>query len=436
MKSSIKIARQPANPVSAAVWARRYQDLVNSRRVVKTLGAKKVKNDLLNEYVRSARSAVQRGTISEITISETLKNGYVVRYTMHQANPILSTGDLRLLHRGLQNKKRSLVYEDKTPPTDEHYVGIEIEFIARASESDIAKDLRKRELDCWVTRHYDGSVDKDGIEDECRFCSNDMQDECECDYHTHELCVLVRQTEVSSVVTELCQYLDSIDAQVNSSCGMHVHLDMRGRNVKHAFSNLVASQEFLFAMQPPSRHQSTYCLPVKGRAYRVTKSKYYAINSLAMEEHNTLEVRMHSGTVDATKIINWVNLLVAIVESPLMARPPKALSTLLEHVGAPEQLAAYVEQRILKFEPDIARWRARDAWVPPGAPPLPRDMMSDDSQWRRHIDGSWMRAATQVEYLQLSRKWIPVDPPAEIAIRPVSFAPTSSPSDYEMSEAA
>jgi hypothetical protein len=41
--------------------------------------------------------------------------------------------------------------------------------------------------------------------------------------------------------------------------------------------------------------------------------KYFGINTHSYPKYKTLEVRMHQGTLDADRLISWLNLLTKIV---------------------------------------------------------------------------------------------------------------------------
>jgi hypothetical protein len=48
--------------------------------------------------------------------------------------------------------------------------------------------------------------------------------------------------------------------------------------------------------------------------YLGNKDRYYSLNIASLHKHGTLEVRLHSGTTDAKKIIRWMSLMRSIYE--------------------------------------------------------------------------------------------------------------------------
>jgi hypothetical protein len=64
--------------------------------------------------------------------------------------------------------------------------------------------------------------------------------------------------------------------------------------------------------------------------------------------HGTLEVRLHQGTVDREKIVNWVRLLQWIVSQPLRKEGYNLKGFLDDH-KAPLDLQRYVYARACLF---------------------------------------------------------------------------------------
>lgn len=140
----------------------------------------------------------------------------------------------------------------------------------------------------------------------------------------------------------LKQVMDKIreaGCKVNASCGMHVHVGVRGmapvrvRKIAMAFLN--AEQHF-DAIVPPSRRDNRYC---GSNAARVTSYRsndlaaattirgiadvmnggnshehynhfrYFKLNFQSFVHHGTIEFRQHAGTVESDKACAWVRLI-------------------------------------------------------------------------------------------------------------------------------
>lgn len=79
------------------------------------------------------------------------------------------------------------------------------------------------------------------------------------------------------------------------------------------------------------------------------QDRYSGINPYALDEHTTIEVRIHGGTCNPTKIVNWVKLLVAIVNAPKLERIPRTSLGLKRATGISNDLMLYVRSRMRRF---------------------------------------------------------------------------------------
>lgn len=130
--------------------------------------------------------------------------------------------------------------------------------------------------------------------------------------------LLLKRSELEMRLHKFCSLIS--DHKVNTSCGLHVHLDCRGRNTndvravaKRMTAWMIALKEFV----PESRRDNPdYC----ALSFSET-NRYRAVNFDAFRKYKTLEVRLHSGTVDYTKIIAWIRLCELLFVLPVK---PKA----------------------------------------------------------------------------------------------------------------
>lgn len=239
---------------------------------------------------------------------------------------------------------------DKSPDTSMRHVGIELEFVSKLSRPEVAMMMVHAGVENFVTVKEDGSLDDEG------------------DYQfTHEITVLATEREFPRVINRICKALKG-NSKVNTSCGMHVHLDMRTRNPDAAYMALFEAQPVLYAMCPKSRRTGTYSKPVSNFStftrdayeYHNNGDRYYGINKGAYMKHATIEVRIHSGTLLADKIINWVNLLIKIVDNPQSfnlqeAQLCRQLVQFKKRIKVRGKLAKYIDNRIEAFKSDHNR---------------------------------------------------------------------------------
>jgi len=233
-------------------------------------------------------------------------------------------------------KKIDSMFCGKKPTTKDNYIGVELECFSEYTQKDIALKLLKAKLDKYVCIKHDRSIQTNGE-----------------DLHSMEIAILCKEDEYEKVVGNICKVLNDNECRVNKSCGFHVHLDMRHRNKELAYSNLVSAQPILYAMNPPSRRNNRYCQRTKTKRFSSNGNRYKGINGTAWRKYNTVEIRIHAGTINPTKIINWIKLLVAIVNTrELVKRSPSKLSTFINKFNIDLTLALYISQRIELFAND------------------------------------------------------------------------------------
>jgi hypothetical protein len=168
-------------------------------------------------------------------------------------------------------------------------------------------------------------------------------------------------------VEDMCSYLNERNFELNSDCGVHVHIGVNNFNRRSQMLAIMLGMQVeseLFAMVPASRSESSYCRKIPGRflglgnsfefggvkstsyaktlnllARYVTSScssfskdsnkksrhpdghycssryKWLNLNNLAFADGpNTIEFRQHGGTMNAEKIIPWVKICMAFVK--------------------------------------------------------------------------------------------------------------------------
>lgn len=236
--------------------------------------------------------------------------------------------------------------QDKVPTEREaNYVGIEIEMILSNNGEFFRQALIKNNLHKHVTIKEDGSL---------RVCHNSGG------YGTMELTIICKNTEISSVMQRIGKILNhpKVDAYVNRSCGLHVHVDMRNRNPELAYKNLVMCQDIFRGAQPVGRIKNTHCRPNKSSTYDFkgrssSEDRYVVVNPNSYSKHKTIEIRIHEGTTDYQNIIDWTKFLDAIASHPTELVPTKKLthaSQLVElGVNITPESVMYVDRRVDKF---------------------------------------------------------------------------------------
>jgi hypothetical protein len=167
--------------------------------------------------------------------------------------------------------------------------------------------------------------------------------------------------EKLAVLTRKIQKLcDDNGVTVNTSCGFHIHTSsrrfFRRRSLRHIMMTWVAMEDVLYATQPESRLSNRYCqrrlfdLVQQNGLPQMPKEKdalvdflggcdrYYSLNIASLRKHGTLEVRLHAGTTNATKVIMWMTLVRSIFEYAIGEYNQKEVKALFEMASTEEKV--------------------------------------------------------------------------------------------------
>jgi len=250
-----------------------------------------------------------------------------------------------------RERRANILKKCKLPRDADRHVSVEAECFVRSGyvENDYIRMLPifdELGITRCITAKYDSSIN--GVPN---------------GFSSVEFVITCKQSEYVDIITKACKAFSLMGARINSTCGLHVHLDMRHySDLNMAYNRLLSVQPILFTMQPKSRQDNAYCKRIQNTLNEFHKAsnancRYYGINAKAFRRHKTIELRMHSGTVDARKIINFVELLIhvtyndSVTESMLPARGIRALKTLAKlYSGISDNLLEYIKERMDRFK--------------------------------------------------------------------------------------
>ncbi|WP_375435096.1 amidoligase family protein [uncultured Hymenobacter sp.] len=136
-----------------------------------------------------------------------------------------------------------------------------------------------------------------------------------------------------------CRALKVTGAQVNSSCGLHVHLgaqDLSVENMKNLVRNYLVLESSIDSVMPRERRASnnSYCRSLQGSRTMAeaerqilaattaqelstaanNNDRYHKVNMQSFFRQGTIEFRQHSGSTDFEKISFWVKFLANLVD--------------------------------------------------------------------------------------------------------------------------
>lgn len=149
-------------------------------------------------------------------------------------------------------------------------------------------------------------------------------------------------------VLRMVDHIKDNGGEVNTSCGFHVHVGVKGltaAQIKQVVRAFAKHEKALYASTGTTRReQGSYCRPIKGNAsyealfkdgQGIPKSghnpdmlagnhdffeRYHSLNITNLfGRRAAIEVRVFAGTLNPTKIVAYIRLCLALVEKALKA---------------------------------------------------------------------------------------------------------------------
>jgi Putative amidoligase enzyme len=243
------------------------------------------------------------------------------------------------------DSQKSRIKLAKSPAKDskKNYIGVELELVCRVDRSILEQKFCESYLGGYVYVKHDGSIQTENTGD-----------------FVHEVTVLCPESMYESIITRVCEVLNrkQIGGYVNNSCGLHVHYDARNRIVEKMFHNMVSILPLATKMVPKNRlissHAQQYCKLNKHKLFaeqRKLNDRYTAINANSYSSHNTIEVRLHSGTLNPVKINCWIKTFLNAINHPeTLDADIESVSRYAAVFGIDTKLNDYMIKRIKLFE--------------------------------------------------------------------------------------
>jgi hypothetical protein len=295
---------------------------------------KSLKKSLKNEIKTVRTNRKQLHLTPRIATYNNRNQRYNLVFGVHETSDVF--------YNMMLTKRADKLFVDKFPVTNDNHVGIELEIFSKLDRQLLAVEFLKAKLEDKVRIREDHSIRPDP------------------GYYANEVCVLTKESEYLQTIDQVCAVLQKAKARINSSCGLHVHIDMRNRNKDTVFNNLVTAQPLLYSMCPRSRHENKYCKKIQTDNFNEAldqgntmgrEARYFGINAQAYAKYRTIEIRIHSGTTNAVKIKNWVKLLLLVAnrKEAVGGRKPRTFKTFLRTFDIDLDMATYIAERIQEF---------------------------------------------------------------------------------------
>lgn len=166
-----------------------------------------------------------------------------------------------------------------------------------------------------------------------------------------------------------------VGAKVNSTCGLHVHIDqagLTGKERRNYFLAYVQNQRVFDRLVSPSRRgfRNTYTRAYdaqevpqyaewveEGQTDFYSNARYHNINVTSYGKYGTFEVRHHQGTLNARKVINWVKLNLSLhtwsktVSEDSVPAEFASVEEMLTTVGVDDDVKTFWLRREAKLNP-------------------------------------------------------------------------------------
>ena len=243
--------------------------------------------------------------------------------------------------------------ESAKPMSDDFHFGIEIEcLIPRGTKPEFDEDgdetgheIPREDCEVFDYLHeYFQELKIKGLRIKHDGSLTDNDEFCGVEF------VLIQNSKDAefSQLKKLCSGLNNLGAKIDSSCGLHIHLDSRDGNGESRANKLEKCLPILNLMVPQGRLNNQYCRNDRSKR----GGRYAKINTESLSKHNTVEVRLHSGTTDFRKISNWMRILFSISEfnSRFMKTPCfENIHYVIEKLNWSIETTAYYFERVAKF---------------------------------------------------------------------------------------
>lgn len=230
--------------------------------------------------------------------------------------------------------ENELKFHEDLGPGPKRFAAVEIE-VSSINTSHI-NALKK------VVGSWSGDIKEDGSISICEEC----EDENCTRYESVENGSISEPFEITTApakgrkfikqIREICKVLKAGKAVVNNSCGLHVHVDARdleAGDLQKVSLAWEAVEGQMFRRVAKNRATNSFCKKWNKKFTKIYKTKgsiqsflalaseindygdrYRSLNYQALEDHGTLENRIHHGTIDAKKIIDWAMINVKLID--------------------------------------------------------------------------------------------------------------------------
>lgn len=182
---------------------------------------------------------------------------------------------------------------------------------------------------------------------------------------------ILKGEEGLNELKKVCDVLETLEAKINKTCGLHIHFNARQFGIKqwrNIYKNYIIFEETINSLMPESRRQNNFCKTLRtydindcfnkiNEAKTVSQiakklnydSRYYKINHQSFARHGSIEFRQHSGTVEYKKISNWIKILHNLVSYSETEHASNGDLENFKNIQIETELKNYIDERKRKF---------------------------------------------------------------------------------------
>jgi len=194
-------------------------------------------------------------------------------------------------------------------------------------------------------------------------------------------------------VRQVTGYMDSSEWEVNRSCGFHLHCDLSDTTPAQRKAIALAycyTSEVWESFTASHRHDNNYCCKNTGsrhygndrpqykwdrdsinagNGHPVPSTRYIWLNWCAFDEHGTVEVRSHEGTIDGTAVCNWVKAHLRFIDFIAKLSPGQVTRIF----GGRTKEAMFTELTKMWDDSALTDYYGRKSGLRPAAPAVPTE---------------------------------------------------------------
>lgn len=156
-------------------------------------------------------------------------------------------------------------------------------------------------------------------------------------------------------LSKTLRILKAQKATVYSDCGLHVHHDAEDLSkddiIRLCFS-WSANQELISSFLKENRQSNGWASPLsQTELNRISKGefrscRYSTVNLCALQDHGTIEIRQHHGSLDFQEIKSWVKFGQSLIRScKKRKRALKQTPYLLDRIAVPSKDKKYLMEK-------------------------------------------------------------------------------------------